>query len=147
MKPQIFVRSASVLLFIHALLHTVGGVFGKIDPGPAAVAVSAMKSNQFTSFGNLRTFWDFYMGLGLAVSISLTMEAVVLWILAPLSVNSEAKLRPALAAFAIGYVIFAVNSFRYFFIGPVIVELLITACLLAAIATMQRKVVVSASNG
>ncbi len=37
MKPAIFLRIAAVLTFIHAVLHTIGGVFGKVPPGPAAI--------------------------------------------------------------------------------------------------------------
>jgi hypothetical protein len=43
MKPVLFLRIASVLTFIHAALHTIGGVFGKVTPGPATVAVQAMR--------------------------------------------------------------------------------------------------------
>jgi len=137
MKPSAFVRIASVLVFVHAVLHTIGGVFGKVDAGPAAVAVAAMKANQFVAFGNLRTFWDFYTGMGLGVTISLTMESAALWFLAPLTAIHGKKLRPVLAAFAIGYLLFAVNSFRYFFMGPVIAEILIAVFLFAAIATTR----------
>ncbi|HSY35353.1 MAG TPA: hypothetical protein VK814_06345 [Acidobacteriaceae bacterium] len=134
MKAAIFVRVAAGLVLLHAVLHTVGGVFGKVPGGPAAVAVAAMKANQFVAFGNTRTFWDFYMGFGLGVTIFLTMEAVVLWLLAPLTVLHGEKVRPALTAFAIGYLVFAVNSYRYFFLGPVVAEVLIAACLFAAVA-------------
>ena len=147
MKPATFVRIASVLLFVHALLHTIGGVFGPIAPGPAAAAVSAMKANPFQAFGNLRTFWDFYMGLGVGVSIALTMEAVVLWFLAPLVADRGAKLRPVLAAFAIGYLLFSVDSWRYFFIGPVVVEMLVSASLFAAIAATREEARMPAMNG
>jgi hypothetical protein len=139
MKPVVFIRIASLLVLIHAVLHTVGGVFGKVDSGPAAVAVAAMRTNQFMAMGNMRSFWDFYMGLGLGVTISLTMESVVLWFLAPLAASHGKKLRPALAAFAIGYLMFALNSFRYFFLGPVIAEILIAACLGLAIATTKSQ--------
>ena len=80
MKATVFIRIAAVLVLIHAVLHTVGGVFGKIDSGPAAVAVEAMKANQFLAFGKVRTFWDFYRGLGLGVTIFLTIESPVLWL-------------------------------------------------------------------
>jgi hypothetical protein len=33
MKPAIFLRIAAALTFIHAVLHTIGGVFGKVPPG------------------------------------------------------------------------------------------------------------------
>jgi len=137
MKPSVFVRIAAVLVFIHAVLHTIGGVFGKVEAGPAAVAVAAMKANQFVAFGNPRTLWDFYMGMSLGVTISLTMESAVLWFLAPLTASHGEKVRPVLAAFAIGYLLFAVNSFRYFFMGPVIAEILIAVFLFAAIATAR----------
>lgn len=137
MKPVIFIRIASVLLFLHAVLHTVGGVFGKVNAGPATVAVTAMKTNQFMAMGNMRTFWDFYIGMALGVTISLTVESVALWFLAPLAASHGEKLRPALAAFAIGYLVFSVNSFRYFFLAPVITEILIAACLGLAIATAK----------
>ncbi len=139
MKPVVFIRIASLLMLIHAVLHTIGGIFGKVDPGPAAVAVAAMKANQFMTMGNMRSFWDFYTGFGLAVTVSLTMESVALWFLAPLAASHGEKLRPALAAFAIGYLVLAVNSFRYFFLGPVITELLIAACLGLAIATAKSE--------
>ena len=84
-KPVLFLRIASVLTLIHAVLHTIGGVFGKVGPGPAAVAVEAMKVNQFLLMGNMRSFWDFYRGMGLAVSIFLTFEAVVFWLLSSLA--------------------------------------------------------------
>ena len=81
-KPVLFLRIASVLTFIHAVLHTIGGVFGKVDPGPAAVAVAAMKANQVLVMGSMRSFWDFYFGLGLALSISMTAESILMWQLA-----------------------------------------------------------------
>jgi hypothetical protein len=144
MKPLTLVRIAAVFALIHAVLHTIGGVFGKINPGPEAIAVAAMKANHFLAFGNLRTFWDFYMGLGFGVTIFLTMEAMVLWLLAPLTASHGEKLRPPLAAFAIGYLIFAVDSFRYFFLGPVVVEVLIAVCLFAAVAAIRRGAAVPA---
>jgi hypothetical protein len=55
MKPVLPLRIASVLTFIHAVLHTVGGVFGKTPPGPATIAVLAMKSNPFVAMGANRT--------------------------------------------------------------------------------------------
>jgi hypothetical protein len=139
MKPVIFIRIAAVLTFIHAVLHTIGGVFGTADPGPAAVAVAAMKANQFLLMGNTRSYWDFYMGMGLGATISLTMESIVLWFLASLARTHAEKLRPILLTFAAGYLVFAVNSWRYFFIGPVIAEILMAACLIMAVAAAKKQ--------
>jgi hypothetical protein len=131
-KPVIYIRIAAVLTFIHAVLHTIGGVFGSISPGSATIAAEAMKSNQFVAMGNLRTYWDFYMGMGLAVSLFLTMESVVFWFLASVARSHAGQIRPILIVFAIGYLAFAIDSYRYFFLAPVIVESIIALCLVAA---------------
>jgi len=138
MKPVIYIRVAAVLTFIHAVLHTVGGVFGSIGPGPASIAVAAMKANPFLFMGSPRTFWDFHMGLGLGISISLSMESIVMWYLAPLGRSHVAQVRPILLAFAVGYLALAVNSYVYFFLAPVIVECLIALCLVLAAITLKK---------
>ena len=138
-KPVLFLRIASVLTFIHAVLHTIGGVFGKVEPGPAAIAVEAMKVNQFLLMGHMRSFWDFYRGLGLGVTIALTAEAVLFWQLGSLAKKDVRRLRPILVTFAVAYSVFAVNSYTYFFLGPVIAEIAIVACLGLAIVTASSK--------
>jgi hypothetical protein len=136
-KPALFLRIASVMTFIHALLHTVGGVFGKVAPGPATIAVQAMKLNQFLLLGHTRSYWDFYLGMGLAVSIVLTAEAVVFWQLASLAKTDAARLRPIIATLLVAYGLLSVNSSLYFFFGPVITEILIAACLALAFITAK----------
>ena len=137
MKPVVFLRIASVLTFIHAVLHTIGGVFGKVEPGPAAVAVEAMKTNQFLLMGYMRSFWDFYRGMGLAGTISLTAESILFWQLASLAKSDPQRLRPIMATFLVAYATLAVNSYTYFFLGPVIFEIFIAACLGLAIVTAK----------
>lgn len=128
-KTVVFLRIAAVLTFIHAVLHTVGGVFGSVGPGPASVAAAAMKANQFLVIGHMRSYWDFYRGLGLTVTICLTAEAVLFWQLGSLAKTDGRRLRPILITFLIAYAVLAVNSNAYFFFGPVVAEILIAACL------------------
>jgi hypothetical protein len=138
MKTTLFLRIASVLTFIHAVLHTIGGVFGTPTPGAQQATAAVMKSNEFVVAGVTRSYWDFYMGFGLAVSIFLTVEAVVFWLLGSLARTDALRLRPVLATFLVGYLCVAVNSYRYFFAGPVIAELLIALCLGLAIVAAKR---------
>lgn len=136
MKPVVYLRIASILTLIHAALHTIGGVFGKPAPGAATVVAATMRT-RFEVFGVTRSYSDFYLGMGLAVSIFLTMDAVIFWLLAALARTNSARLRPILAIFLFGYLAFAFNSYLFFFAGPIVVELLIAACLLAAILTAK----------
>jgi hypothetical protein len=138
MKATVYLRIASVLTLIHAVLHTVGGVFGAVPPGPASVAAAAMKANQFMALGMSRNFWEFYRGMGLCVSIFLTVEAAVFWALGSVAKRDAVALRPVLAAFVVGYLALAVNSYLYFFFAPVIVEVLIAVCLGLAIISAKR---------
>ena len=137
MKPTVFLRIASVLTLIHAALHTIGGVFGKTPPDLQPV-VAAMQGNQFLAMGVMRTMWDFHMGLGLAVSVFLTVEGVVFWQLGSLAKTDAARLRPILTTFLAGYLGVAVVSYRYFFAGPVITEILIALCLGLAIWSLRK---------
>jgi hypothetical protein len=137
MNPVIYLRAASLITLLHAVLHTIGGVFGKPNPGPEQAAVAAMKANQFPLMGATRSFWDFYMGMGLALTISLTMVAIVFWQLSSLAKTDSCRLRPIYATFLVAFFAFAVNSCVYFFAAPVIVELVIALCLGMAIFTSQ----------
>jgi hypothetical protein len=137
MRPTPWLRAASILTLFHSLSHTLGGVFGAPAPGAQQTAVDAMKTNLFPVMGVTRSMWEFYRGMGLAVTLFLTVEAIVFWFLGNLARESHADLRPLLAVFLVGYLVLAVNSLIYFFAPPVVVELLIAACLGMAIVSIK----------
>jgi hypothetical protein len=132
-KPAIYLRVASLLTLLHAVLHTIGGVFGKPDPGPQQAAVAAMKANQFPLMGVTRSYWDFYMGMGLSATIFLTIVAIVFWQLSSLAKTDACRLRPICMTFLLAFLLLAVNSSIYFFAAPAIIELLIALCLALSI--------------
>src|SRR5215471_13508304 len=146
MKPVIFLRIASVLTLIHAVLHTIGGVFGGAAPGEEQAVVAEMKAHQFLLMGVMRSYWDFHIGMGLAVSVFLTAEAVVFWQLGSLAKNEALRLRPVLVTFLIGYLGLAVVSYRFFFAAPVITELLIAGCLGMAIVSCRQSAALGQSE-
>ena len=137
MKPTLCLRIASGLTLIHAILHTVGGVFGKPIPGTAAMVAATMQANHFVVFGVTRSYADFYFGLGMGITIFLIVEAVLLWQLSTVAKKNANELKPILAVLALGYLAFAVNSYLYFFQGPVVVEILIAMMLGLAILTTK----------
>ena len=137
MKPKLYLRLAAVLTLIHAILHTIGGVFGKPDPGAATSAWQAMVGNPFMAMGHVRTYAAFYRGLGLGITVFLTAEGIIFWLLASLVPVTGTKLRPVLWTFLFAYLALSVNSYEYFFFGPVIAEIVISAFLAAAIFTLK----------
>jgi len=139
MRPTLWLRAASIITLIHAILHTIGGVYGTPDPGPQQIAVDAMRTNTFAFMGHTRSMWAFYHGMGLAVTIFLVVEAIVFWVIGNLVRDKKADLRDILVVFVIGYIVLAANSLRYFFYAPFIVELLIAGCLVMAILSVRHQ--------
>jgi cytochrome b subunit of formate dehydrogenase len=137
-KPVVFLRTASVLTLVHAVLHTVGGVFGSMPPGPATVAAAAMKANQFVFMGSMRSYWEFHRGMGLMVTVFLTAEGILMWQLALLARTDARRLRPVMATLLVAYLALAAISCMYFFIAPIVVEGLIAACIGVAFATAKE---------
>ena len=136
MKPTLFLRIASVLTMIHCILHTVGGVFGSPRNGPEEVAViETMKAHTFNVMGSMRTYWDFSMGYGLSVTITLFVQALIFWQLGTMAKTNAAWTRPIVVLFFFNFIAMSAVVWRYFFIAPAVTELIIATCLAAAFLT------------
>jgi phosphoglycerol transferase MdoB-like AlkP superfamily enzyme len=135
-KPTLFLRIASVLTMIHCILHTIGGVLSSPKHGSEELAVvETMKGHTFNVMGSMRTYWDFFFGYGLGVTITLLIQSLLFWQLATISKANAAWTRPILLLFFFNFVAMSAVVWRYLFIAPAITELLIAACLAAAYFT------------
>jgi hypothetical protein len=133
-KPTIFLRAASILTFIHAALHTIGGVFGK-PRAEALTVIDAMKGHQFLVMGSPRTYWDFFFGYGLILGILLLVEAVLFWQLGEIAGSQPKLIRPILVTFILAFCATAIVAGLYFFLAPTITEVIIAGCLVGAFVT------------
>jgi hypothetical protein len=139
MRPPTFLRIASVLTMVHCILHTIGGVLAPPSHGAEEIAVlETMSAHRFAFMGSMRSYADFMRGYGLFVAIALLVDAVLFWLLANLARTRPEGLRPVVALFALAYVGIAVVSGRFFFVAPVVTELLIAACLTAAFVGLRH---------
>ena len=87
----------------------------------------------------MRTYWDFFFGYGIIATITLLVQAVLFWQLATLAKTHAALTRPILILFFFNFAATAIVAWRYFFIAPAITELLIAACLAAALFSATTK--------
>jgi hypothetical protein len=127
-------RAAAGLLLVFAASHTIGGLLFPPSNGPAADAVLAsMKSEQFDFHGSDCSFYGFHMGFGLMASIYLVLSAVIAWILGDEQVVQnpavKERLRPVAWALLISHVGTLVLSWKYFFIGPSVISMMIALLL------------------
>ena len=130
MKASTFYRIAAVLILLFAVGHTVG--FLQSDPKWGVdTLLASMRSIHFDVQGFSRTYWDFYVGFGLFVTVFLLLAAVLAWQLGGLAAETLRLMRSTAWAFALCFAVVTVLSWRYFFIIPIVCSSLITACLIA----------------
>jgi hypothetical protein len=138
MRPAILLKVAAGLAVIHAALHTFGGLLAAPSHGAAEIAVlDSMRSASFDFMGSQRSYWDFYMGFGLFLTVGLLVQGALLWQLAALAGSDPQRARPFMATLIFGFVAAAVLSWRFFFIAPLVTEALI-ALLVASAHVLSR---------
>ena len=131
MTPSLFYRIAAVLLVLFAAGHTLG--FARTDPTWGVDAlVGSMRSSRFAVQGVQRSYWDFYVGFGLFVTLFLLFSALLAWALGSLPAGTLALMPLVRWGLAGCFVGVTVLSFRYFFVIPATISGLTTVCLLIA---------------
>jgi len=129
MKASAFYRIAAVLLLLFDAGHTSG--FPWSDP-KWGVDLDSMRSTHFYIMGFSRTYWDFYVGFGLFVSVFLLLAVVLAWQLGGLPPESLELMRGTVWAFALCFAAITVLSWKYFFVIPIVSSIVITVCLIDA---------------
>lgn len=121
-------RVAAILLVVFATLHTAGGVFGphRFGAEPEAVFAS-MKSVEFRANGATCTWYGFWFGFGLLVTVFLLFSAMVAWHLGGMAPGDRRRLAPVAWALFAGQVATAALSWAYFFPAPGVTATLVAA--------------------
>ena len=131
MKASFLFRIASVLLILFAVGHTLG--FRRVDPRwRVDLLITQLRSTHFDVQGFSRTYWDFFTGFGLFVTILLLFAAMVSWQIGGLPRESLSTMPLITWGLAICFVIVTFLSYKYFFIVPVIFSGTIAVCLILA---------------
>jgi len=137
MSPSLLLRIAAVLTLLYCAGHTMGMPWTpSVRPQDIAV-LDAMKSDRFEVLGSTRSYWDFYIGFGISISVYLALQAIVLWQLAPLAKEAGARVRPIIGVFLAGFVANALVVWLYFFWVPLVFAIAIATTLAwALVSTM-----------
>lgn len=139
MRVSVLYRVASVLLLLFAIGHTLG--FTKTDPNWGVdVLVGSMRSIHFDAQGFSRSYWDFFVGFGLFVSVFLLFSAVLAWQLGGVRRENLASMRGIAWVFAGCFFAVAFLSWRFFFAVPIIFSVAIALCLIAAAWLSMRTI-------
>ena len=131
MNASLLYRISSVLLVLFAVGHTIG--FRQVDPKWGAdTAVSGMRSVSFNVLGFNRTYWDFFSGFGLFVTVFLLFGAVLAWRYGSISPERLAAIPIERWSFAACFLLIAGLSWMYFFTVPGVFSTLVALGLVGA---------------
>jgi hypothetical protein len=129
MTARRLLRFAAILSLLYALGHSAGFPWTPSMGVGADTVVRGMRSVRFDVFGTSRTYWDFYQGFGLTLSVLQLLGSVVLWLLARLAPSAPAQVRPFVLAFFVASLAQLVLVVRYFFLPPIVLCVVIAVCL------------------
>jgi hypothetical protein len=139
-NTTLLLRIASVITLLYAVGHTMGAPWTPTDESAPASVVEAMKSVSFDAMGSSRTYWDFYFGFGVSISIYLIVQAAVLWLLAALARTQATFVRPFVAVLLASYVASVYVTWRYFFALPVVLSIAMVICLVLVLVASKPRV-------
>jgi len=132
MSSALWLRVASVVSFLFAAGHTLGGRKSWSFTGEKEV-LEPMRTFKVEAFGVSRSYMDFYRGFGFTLSVYLLLQAVVLWQMAPLTQIDPAHVRPIIVSFLIASIASGALTWKFIFPVPVYFGAVVTVCLIAAL--------------
>ena len=135
MTTRVLYRIAAVLILLFDVGHSSGYPWSDPEWG---VDLQAVQSSHFMVLGFSRTYWDFYVGFGLFVSVFLLLAAMLAWQLGSLPAQTLRFVRNTAWTLALCFAAVTVLSWMYFFIIPIGFSCAITVCLVLAAGRSAR---------
>jgi hypothetical protein len=138
-NPAFALRAAAIIALLQWGAHSALFLRAKPRHGAEELAVvDAMKAHRFNFGGSSRSYWDLYFGYGLIAAVVVLVEAILFWQLA----GAPSLARPLVRSVALlflGYnVVHAVLAAKYFFITPIVPDVLIALCLTVAVLGLRE---------
>jgi hypothetical protein len=137
MRTTLLLRVASVISLLFAAGHSLGGTQEWSPMGETDV-LQAMRTHRFDVGGVSRTYLDFYRGFGFSLTVTLLLQAVLLWQLASLARTEPRGTSPMIASFVLASLASTVIAWAIILPVPAVFSTVLTACLAAALLTARR---------
>ena len=124
-RARLWLRATAVILAFFAVGHTVGTAVPRVTHGAEEEALfRAMQGFRFPVMGFTRSYWEFYRGFSVTISVLLAALAVFAWQLGNLSRRNPAATLPLAATMLASCLATAVVTFVYFFSAPMFLSAL-----------------------
>ncbi len=132
----LWLRISSLVSLLFAAGHTLGGRTAWSPVGENEVLVS-MRTVHFEVEGVSRSFLDFYRGFGYSLSVSLLLQAILLWQFASIARIQPRAVRPVVVSFGIASALGGIIAWVFLFPVPALFSAVLTACLIVASLTLR----------
>jgi len=118
---------------IQYIAHTILFLSAKPNHGEDEInLINAMKSNRWNFNGFKRSYWDFYFGYGLLAIFFGIVEIALLWQLSIIPQNFLPIIKPIIAVLIFANILHGILTLKYFFLLPVVFDLVVTILLALA---------------
>lgn len=146
MRTTLWLRISAIVSLLFGIGHSLGGM-QNWSPIPDNPVIQSMRTVSFHVMGVDRTYLDFYRGFGYCLSVSMFLQAALLWMLGSVALAHSSGVRPMIAAFIIATVLGGLISSKYIFPIPALFSLVLCATLIVAFVAAGRMPAVSAPVG
>jgi D-alanyl-lipoteichoic acid acyltransferase DltB (MBOAT superfamily) len=123
-RAIVWFRALSVVLGIFTLGHTAGTRHSITHGLAEDTVIAAMQRVHVPVMGFNRSYWEFYRGFSVTISILLAALAVFAWQLGNLSRRDSEATRPLAVTMLVSCIAIAIASFVYFFTAPMFLSTL-----------------------
>jgi len=118
MTAKLLLRIAALSLMTIVLGHSTTLIPREPRDLAETLVLKGMKTYEMDLFGSLRTYWDFYQGMSIIMTLQMAVAVAMLWILAKLSETHPRQVLPLATVLFLGSAPFAVLCWMYFFVLP-----------------------------
>jgi succinate dehydrogenase hydrophobic anchor subunit len=139
-NARLWLRATAVILALFALGHTLGTAAPHVSRGAEEAAVfRAMQGFRFPVMGFTRSYWEFYRGFAITISVLQVALAIVAWQTATVAGREPRAAVPLATTVLATCVGLLIASLVFFFSGPIAMAAAASACAAAGLWCLRRR--------
>jgi hypothetical protein len=116
MKAKIILRAAAIIIFLHAIGHTMAVLTWKEDPDPKKMEViKQMTDNKFPFMGTSRSMGEYFEGFGIHGSLSLLLITLILWYASDVRETNKNSNKKIILTVSLILLAWGISELIYFF--------------------------------
>src|SRR5262245_19463417 len=139
-RASIWLRSLAVVLAVFTLGHTLGTAAPKVTRGAReATLFAAMQSYRFPIMGFDRSYWDFYRGLAIMISVMMVLMTVFAWQLKTLSRRDPRSALPLAVTLELACIGLLIVGWFFLFGAPIAFSALTVVLSTMAVVATRRE--------